>query len=91
MKTKRFSHFRYQPSAEILDYASTKAAIVGFTKGLAPKLLDKGIRVNSIAPGPVWTPLIVSSLSKEKFTEFGAMVRHNLTKSFDEFSFFVLI
>jgi NAD(P)-dependent dehydrogenase (short-subunit alcohol dehydrogenase family) len=42
-------NFSYDPSAEILDYATTKAAIVGFTKGLADKLLEKGIRVNAVA------------------------------------------
>ncbi|CAF4720796.1 unnamed protein product [Rotaria sp. Silwood1] len=62
----------YDPSAEILDYATTKAAIVGFTKGLAAKMLEKGIRVNCVAPGPVWTPLIVSSFPKEKIAQFGA-------------------
>jgi len=61
----------YQPSAEILDYATTKAAIVGFTKGLAVKMLEKGIRVNCVAPGPVWTPLIVSSYPKEEINQFG--------------------
>lgn len=62
----------YDPSAGILDYATSKAAIVGFTKGLAPKLLkENGIRVNCVAPGPVWTPLIVSSFPKEKVAEFG--------------------
>jgi len=62
----------YQPSPEILDYATTKAAIVAFTKGLAEKMLEKGIRVNCVAPGPVWTPLIVSSLPKDKSAVFGA-------------------
>jgi len=62
----------YDPSAEILDYATTKAAIVGFTKGLADKLLEKGIRVNAVAPGPVWTPLVIASFPKEKNAQFGA-------------------
>ena len=47
----------YQPSPTLLDYASTKAAIVAFTKALAKQVADKGIRVNAVAPGPVWTPL----------------------------------
>lgn len=47
----------YQPSPQILDYASTKAAIVAFTKSLAKQLAQKGIRVNAVAPGPIWTPL----------------------------------
>lgn len=61
----------YQPSAPILDYAATKGAIVTFTKGLAQELIKRGIRVNSVAPGPVWTPLIAQSFSKEKVAEFG--------------------
>jgi len=62
----------YHPSATILDYACTKGAIVSFTKGLAQQLIDKGIRVNCVAPGPVWTPLVVSSFPKEKNAEFGS-------------------
>ncbi|NMO23666.1 SDR family oxidoreductase [Pyxidicoccus fallax] len=62
----------YQPSAGILDYATTKGAIVTFTKGLAQHLIERGIRVNSVAPGPVWTPLIPQSFGGEKVKEFGA-------------------
>ena len=47
----------YQPSPHLLDYAGTKAAIANFTHGLAAQLADKGIRVNGVAPGPIWTPL----------------------------------
>jgi NAD(P)-dependent dehydrogenase (short-subunit alcohol dehydrogenase family) len=61
----------YKPSAEILDYATTKGAIVTFTKGLAEELIEKGIRVNCVAPGPVWTPLVVQSFDEEKVAEFG--------------------
>jgi NAD(P)-dependent dehydrogenase (short-subunit alcohol dehydrogenase family) len=61
----------YQPSPEILDYASTKGAIVTFTKGLAQHLIERGIRVNCVAPGPVWTPLIVQSFDEEKVRKFG--------------------
>jgi NAD(P)-dependent dehydrogenase (short-subunit alcohol dehydrogenase family) len=61
----------YQPSAAILDYATTKAAIVAFTKGLAPKAIEQGIRVNCVAPGPVWTPLIAQSFQGEKLQNFG--------------------
>jgi NAD(P)-dependent dehydrogenase (short-subunit alcohol dehydrogenase family) len=61
----------YQPSAEILDYASTKGAIVTFTKGLAQSLIERGIRVNCVAPGPVWTPLVVQSFDAEKNASFG--------------------
>jgi NAD(P)-dependent dehydrogenase (short-subunit alcohol dehydrogenase family) len=55
----------------ILDYSTTKAAIVAFTKGLCGELIDKGIRVNCVAPGPVWTPLIQVSFDKEKQKQFG--------------------
>ncbi len=63
----------YNPSENLLDYASTKAAIVAFTKSLAKQLGGKGIRVNAVAPGPVWTPLQVSGgQSQEKLVKFGA-------------------
>jgi hypothetical protein len=61
----------YQPSAGILDYASTKGAIVTFTKGLGQHLISRGIRVNAVAPGPVWTPLIPQSFDGEKVAKFG--------------------
>jgi NAD(P)-dependent dehydrogenase (short-subunit alcohol dehydrogenase family) len=61
----------YQPSAPILDYAATKGAIVAFTKGLASSAIEKGIRVNCVAPGPVWTPLIAVSFEGEKLEKFG--------------------
>jgi NAD(P)-dependent dehydrogenase (short-subunit alcohol dehydrogenase family) len=61
----------YNPSPAILDYASTKGAIVTFTKGLAQSLIDRGIRVNCVAPGPVWTPIIVQSFDNEKIASFG--------------------
>lgn len=61
----------YQPSPDILDYASTKGAIVTFTKGLAKELVARGMRANSVAPGPVWTPLIAQSFDPEKVGEFG--------------------
>lgn len=61
----------YGPNPAILDYASTKGAIVAFTKGLAQELGPKGIRANAVAPGPVWTPLIVQSFPKEKVHKFG--------------------
>jgi NAD(P)-dependent dehydrogenase (short-subunit alcohol dehydrogenase family) len=61
----------YKPSPNILDYATTKGAIVTFTKGLAQELIQRGIRVNCVAPGPVWTPLIVQSFGEEKVSGFG--------------------
>jgi NAD(P)-dependent dehydrogenase (short-subunit alcohol dehydrogenase family) len=61
----------YNPSPSILDYASTKGAIVTFTKGLAQSLIERGIRVNCVAPGPVWTPIIVQSFDAEKVAAFG--------------------
>jgi NAD(P)-dependent dehydrogenase (short-subunit alcohol dehydrogenase family) len=61
----------YQPSWNILDYAATKGAIVTFTKGLAQHLVQRGIRVNCVAPGPVWTPLIAQSFPEEKVRSFG--------------------
>ncbi len=61
----------YQPSKQLLAYAATKGAIVNFTKALNEELIEKGIRVNAVAPGPVWTPLIVSTMPPEKVSEFG--------------------
>jgi NAD(P)-dependent dehydrogenase (short-subunit alcohol dehydrogenase family) len=61
----------YEPNPQILDYATTKGAIVTFTKGLARELAERGIRVNAIAPGAVWTPLVVQSFDEEKIEEFG--------------------
>ncbi|PYE28408.1 hypothetical protein C8J38_1011331 [Rhizobium sp. PP-WC-2G-219] len=60
-----------QPSPQLLAYASTKGAISNFTAGLAEMLAEKGIRVNAVAPGPIWTPLIPSTMPAEKAAEFG--------------------
>ncbi|MFF2147012.1 SDR family oxidoreductase [Kitasatospora sp. NPDC058190] len=61
----------YKPSPHLLDYAMTKAAIVAFTQGLAQQLAPEGIRVNAVAPGPVWTPLIPATMDEEKVAHFG--------------------
>ena len=60
-----------QPSQQLLAYASTKGAISNFTAGLAEMLADKGIRVNAVAPGPIWTPLIPSTMPEDKTAKFG--------------------
>ncbi|MBD0276724.1 MAG: SDR family oxidoreductase, partial [Flavisolibacter sp.] len=64
----------YRGSPSLLDYSSTKGAIVTFTRSLAHSLIDKGIRVNAVAPGPIWTPLIVGSFESEKVKTFGSDV-----------------
>ncbi|MFE2914595.1 SDR family oxidoreductase [Kitasatospora indigofera] len=61
----------YKPSPHLLDYAMTKAAIVAFTQGLAVQLAPDKIRVNAVAPGPVWTPLIPATMDEEKVAHFG--------------------
>lgn len=60
-----------QPSPELLDYATTKAGIINFTQGLAKMLADKGIRVNVVAPGPIWTPLIPATMPESKVASHG--------------------
>ncbi len=62
----------YQPSSSLIHYASTKGAITTFTKALSEIGLKQGVRVNAVAPGPVWTPLITSTMPAEQHTEFGA-------------------
>jgi NAD(P)-dependent dehydrogenase (short-subunit alcohol dehydrogenase family) len=61
----------YEPNGMLLAYASTKGAIVTFTKALSELAIEKGVRVNAVAPGPVWTPLIPSTMPKEKVEKFG--------------------
>ena len=61
----------YDPSPELMHYAATKAAIANFTKALSAQLISEGIRVNAVAPGPVWTPLIAMSFDEEKIRSFG--------------------
>jgi NAD(P)-dependent dehydrogenase (short-subunit alcohol dehydrogenase family) len=64
----------YRGSKELLDYASTKGAIVAFTRSLSQNLAEKKIRVNAVAPGPIWTPLIPSTFPVEKVEQFGSDV-----------------
>ncbi len=61
----------YRGSEHLLDYSATKGAVVAFTRSLAKNLAPKGIRVNGIAPGPVWTPLVVNSFDAEHLEKFG--------------------
>ncbi|GJM94548.1 hypothetical protein PR202_ga11203 [Eleusine coracana subsp. coracana] len=64
----------YKGNKTLIDYTSTKGAIVAFTRALALQLAEKGIRVNGVAPGPIWTPLIPASFKKEKVEQFGSEV-----------------
>ncbi|OAB43261.1 SDR family oxidoreductase [Paenibacillus glacialis] len=61
----------FKGNATLLDYSATKGAIVSFTRSLSMNVIDKGIRVNAVAPGPIWTPLIPSTFDAEKVSEFG--------------------
>lgn len=61
----------YHGNPDLIDYSSTKGAIAAFTRSLAIKLSERKIRVNAVAPGPIWTPLIPSTFSAEKVAEFG--------------------
>ncbi|MEO5997204.1 MAG: SDR family oxidoreductase [Chitinophagaceae bacterium] len=62
----------YRGSSSLIDYSSTKEAILFVTRSLSANLIDKGIRVNSVAPGPIWTPLIVATFDTEKVTKHGS-------------------
>lgn len=61
----------YKGNQTLMDYSATKGAIVSFTRSLSQSLVKKGIRVNAVAPGPVWTPLIPASFNEEKVSQFG--------------------
>jgi NAD(P)-dependent dehydrogenase (short-subunit alcohol dehydrogenase family) len=67
----------YKGNPQLLDYSSTKGAIVAFTRALSLSLAEKGIRVNGVAPGPIWTPLIPASFSEEHVETFGSNVAFN--------------
>lgn len=69
VNTTSITAFKGNPT--LLDYSSTKGAILAFTRALAANLADRGIRVNAVAPGPIWTPLIPASFPAEKVAEFG--------------------
>ncbi|CAG8827499.1 10700_t:CDS:2, partial [Dentiscutata erythropus] len=62
----------YNGNPSLLDYSSTKGAIVSFTRSLSLQLADRCIRVNAVAPGPIWTPLIKASFSPEVMEKFGS-------------------
>jgi NAD(P)-dependent dehydrogenase (short-subunit alcohol dehydrogenase family) len=64
----------YKGSDHLIDYSATKGAIVSFTRSLSQNLISRGIRVNAVAPGPVWTPLIPASFSAEEVAQFGKQV-----------------
>jgi NAD(P)-dependent dehydrogenase (short-subunit alcohol dehydrogenase family) len=64
----------YQGNQQLLDYSSTKGAIVAFTRSLSQSLVEKGIRVNAVAPGPIWTPLIPATFPEEEVESFGKQV-----------------
>lgn len=62
----------YKGHEQLIDYATTKGALIAFTRSLAKNLASKGIRVNAVAPGPIWTPLIPASFDEEKVLKFGS-------------------
>ncbi|MBA2558277.1 MAG: SDR family oxidoreductase [Chloroflexi bacterium] len=64
----------YKGNPQLIDYASTKGAIVAFTRSLSQSLAEQGIRVNAVAPGPIWTPLIPASMPEDKVASFGSSV-----------------
>src|SRR5438105_2543725 len=69
VNTTSITAFRGNPA--LVDYSSTKGAILAFTRALSMQLVEKGIRVNAVAPGPIWTPLIPASFDPEKVAKFG--------------------
>ena len=71
----------FQPSPGLLAYATTKGAIVTFTRALSQMALKQGVRVNAVAPGPVWTPLIPWSMPEEKVKKFGKALRWRVPRN----------
>ena len=65
----------YKGNSQLIDYSSTKGAIVAFTRSLSQSLVKKGIRVNGVAPGPIWTPLIPSTFPEDQVESFGEQVQ----------------
>jgi NAD(P)-dependent dehydrogenase (short-subunit alcohol dehydrogenase family) len=74
----------YRGNDQLIDYSSTKGAIVAFTRSLAKSLMERKIRVNAVAPGPVWTPLIPASFDAEHVAKFGAGTMHGRPAEPDE-------
>lgn len=64
----------YQGSPQLVDYAATRGAIVAFTRSMSEQLVERGIRVNAVAPGPIWTPLIPASFDEERTAKHGGSV-----------------
>ncbi|MBV8374767.1 MAG: glucose 1-dehydrogenase [Candidatus Eremiobacteraeota bacterium] len=62
----------YEGSPKLVDYSATKGALISFTRALSNAIVDRGIRVNSVAPGPIWTPLIAATFDEEEVSKFGA-------------------
>ncbi|MBV9700830.1 MAG: SDR family oxidoreductase [Candidatus Eremiobacteraeota bacterium] len=62
----------YEGSPKLIDYSATKGALVSFTRALSNAVVDRGIRVNAVAPGPIWTPLIAATFNAEEVSKFGA-------------------
>ncbi|HEX3458277.1 MAG TPA: SDR family oxidoreductase, partial [Candidatus Baltobacteraceae bacterium] len=62
----------YEGSPKLIDYSATKGALVSFTRALSNAVVERGIRVNAVAPGPIWTPLIAATFKSEDVETFGA-------------------
>jgi len=74
----------YRGSPHLIDYSATKGAIVAFTRSLSKSLAERDIRVNAVAPGPIWTPLIPSTFPEDHVETFGAKVPMNRAGQPDE-------